>query len=173
MAVDSKKLTHMNEQDNEQKQTSKNKPSLSETTKEAIKAREKLATDDTHGRNDTARMEHLLYEYQKRQEQVLSSINKMVEEIRVIKKEISDIESFAQQLTLNGVSQAHKKAEKMTISHLNKAQEKYVTYVQTLVEQAQKRTERLKRSSRQSMFIPVTTWLMQLLIVGLLIYNFK
>ena len=169
MAQDFKNLTHRDGRDNEQKTKSKVRLSLSETAKESIQAKERLAIDDRYEGNGNARVEHILYEYQKRQDQLFDNLEKVVADIRVIKKEMSDIESFAQQLVINGVGQAHKKAETITISHLEKAQEKYVTYIQTLVEQAQKRTERLRKSMGKNNFIHITTWLISLLNLVLLI----
>ncbi|HEL1344679.1 TPA: hypothetical protein TVS23_001718 [Streptococcus equi subsp. zooepidemicus] len=146
------------------------KVSLKDEIKNARNAKAKLDSEETKSNVSDKPMEQQLNKYIDEQKIMIEKLSKALKDLDETKKYLTDESRTAEQMALNGVHKAQQQAQKITMKNLQATQDKCVSYVQALVEQAQKRTERLRKSTHENRFIPITTWLISLLNLMLLIY---
>ena len=166
MAVTYRKLDTPMNKENEVKP---GKVSLKEEIKKTRSA-DKLALGDTTGNFSDNQMGQVLVQYIDEQKRIVENLSKVLNDLEKTKKYLEDESHMAEQMALNGVHKAQVEAQKITMKNLQVAQEKSIRYIETLVTQAQKRTERLRKNTRETRFIPITTWLISLLNLIFLIY---
>ncbi|HEL0291689.1 TPA: hypothetical protein TUK08_000246 [Streptococcus equi subsp. zooepidemicus] len=147
------------------------KVSLKDEIKNARNAKKaKLDLEDMKSNVSDKPIEQQLNKYIDEQKVMIEKLSKAIKDLDETKKYLIDESRTAEQMALNGVDKAQQQAQKITMKNLQATQDKCVSYVQVLVEQAQKRTERLRKSTHENRFIPITTWLISLLNLMLLIY---
>lgn len=154
----------------DKEKTGKKKLSLTEEVSRARRARDKLAYDKRHGEMNLERIEQLLSEQKDSQEKLVMEFRHGLQELENIRKEMKDVSYLAEQMAISGVSRASEQAEKLTLQHLDAMQDQYVMYVQTLVEQAQVRTQKLRKSVDKRPLVSVITILLLLMNVLMLGY---
>ncbi|HEL0789821.1 TPA: hypothetical protein TU158_001748 [Streptococcus equi subsp. zooepidemicus] len=167
MAVTYRKVETTMDNTNEKKMQ---KVSLKEEIKRIRSAKEKLALEDTTDTVSHNQMEEMLAHYIEEQKNIVDKLSKALDDLEKTKKTLEDESRTAEQMALHGVHKAQLEAQKITMKNLQATQDKCVAYVQALVEQAQKRTERLRKNTREDRFIPITTFLLSLLNLVLLLY---
>lgn len=150
--------------------TSETKLSLTEEVRRARRARNKLAYEKRHSDMNLERIERLLGEQKDSQEKLVTEFRNGLQELEKIRKEMRDVSYLAEQMAISGVSRASEQAEKLTLQHLDAIQDQYVMYVQTLVEQAQVRTQKLRKSVDKRPLLSVLTILLLLMNVLVLGY---
>ena len=146
------------------------KVSMKEEIKRARSARAKRALEDTTGNVSHNQMEEMLAHYIEEQKNIVEKLSKVLDDLEKTKKSLEDESHTAEQMALHGVHKAQLEAQKITMKNLQATQDKCVAYVQALVDQAQKRTERLRKNTRENRFIPITTWLVGFVNLLLLVY---
>ncbi|GAB6701097.1 hypothetical protein BOVMAS03_09760 [Streptococcus uberis] len=146
------------------------KISLKDEIKNARNAKAKLDLEDSKLNVSDKPMEQQLNKYIDEQKVMIEKLSKAIKDLDETKKYLTDESRAAEQMALHGVHKAQQQAQKITMKNLQATQEKCVSYVQSLVDQAQKRTERIRKSTHENRFIPITTWLISLLNLVLLIY---
>ncbi|MEW4402889.1 hypothetical protein AB1I62_03970 [Enterococcus sp. AN402] len=168
MAIDYRKVEEMNERERDTKSTKA--ISLKTKANRARVARGKLVVDDRTDNYGEKQLKSLLQEQKDYHGKLVQQLENTLEELQTIKKEMTDVSYLAKQMAINGVGKAQEKAEEITMKNLDAVQEKYLVHIEILTRESQKRIERLRKTARINHFIPITTWIMVVMIFVMFCY---
>lgn len=98
----------------------------------------------------------------------LFQLRQIVDEVERIRADAKDDAHSAQQAALNGVNRAQQEAEQLTIRNLNKVTKKSEEYIDSMVQVAKRRIERLALITLPDRLFHTLKWIVMVLVLFIL-----
>ena len=136
---------------------------------------EKQEVDDSDLIAAARRLHEAVHEQEANNRQLVKDTNSLLQEMRVIVEEVARIRSDAQdetrsarQAALSGVNRAQQEAERLTIRNLDKVTKKSEEYIDSMVQLAKRRIERLALITLPDKLFNILKWIVVVLALFIL-----
>lgn len=106
----------------------------------------------------------------KKMNQMLSSMRDIVSEIETVQNQARDEEHMTQQAALSGVNRAQQQAEDAAVKSINDVAKKSTEYIDTMVQVAKKRIERLARVTLPDTLFNTLRWVVLMLVLFIVVH---